>query len=159
MPSTTGIIISDPVTFANYGPATTTFTQAPSCTESSRYLIGLEKSNTIESWWRVQCSTSGYSGCLPPTTTPTTTAEENFAATVGYHSPGLHCPAGWATFGLASRDKEGSINYSGSAIPTTTMKEKSSNPFDYDFKAYLLARALDPGETMVVCCPRYVIPV
>ena len=76
--------------------------------------------------------------------------------TVGYHSPGLYCPSGWATSGLVSRDKGEAISYSGSAVPTTTMDSKSPDPYDYDYQAYLLAKALEPEETMVGSCPRYV---
>lgn len=36
------------------------------------------------------------------------------------------------------------------------MDSKSPDPYDYDYQAYLLAKALEPEETMVVCCPRYV---
>ncbi|OQE23033.1 hypothetical protein PENSTE_c009G04475 [Penicillium steckii] len=152
MPSSTGKIGSASVTFRNYGPVTTTFSPAPSCTESNRYLIGLERRGSIEPQWRVQCSTTGHSGCIPPITTSTAT-DEDLIVTVGYHSPGLYCPSGWATSGLVSRDKGEAISYSGSAVPTTTMDSKSPDPYDYDYQAYLLAKALEPEETMVGSCP------
>lgn len=59
-------------------------------------------------------------------------------------------------FGLALRGEGSSFSYSGSTIPTTTMDINLPDPFDYDYEAYLLAKALKPGETMVLCCPRYI---
>lgn len=154
MPTSTAHLFSGTVTFTNYGPLTTTFTPAPNCTGSDRYRIGRETNGSVSPVWMLQCSSTDYSGCIPPTSTAT--VWQNPGAIAGYHSPGVYCPSGWATVGVASADKGGSIGYSGSAIPTTSLYSKLPNPYDYDYKGYLLAKALEPQETMVVCCPRYV---
>lgn len=73
-----------------------------------------------------------------------------------YFSPGLDCPAGWNTVGVAARDADSSLSASGLLEPTTTVQSPSLIPH-WENAATLFVDLLDPGETAVVCCPRYVL--
>ncbi|TDZ19861.1 hypothetical protein Cob_v007015 [Colletotrichum orbiculare MAFF 240422] len=74
---------------------------------------------------------------------------------VYYHSPGLACPASWTTVGVAARDDVSSYSLSGIfASPTVTEKgwrtdlAPTFEPINNQFVS-----ALEPRETLVVCCP------
>jgi len=76
---------------------------------------------------------------------------------MGYFSPGLVCPSGWKTVGVAARGSDGSISASGIFItPTSTSGQTAAtevadeifNPAVNAFTA-----AIDAGETAAACCP------
>ncbi|KAJ5119045.1 hypothetical protein N7448_010754 [Penicillium atrosanguineum] len=153
MPLPTASVGDGWFTFQNLGPATATFTPAPSCSASDRLQIGVIRSNYAEANWNVQCSTTGYEDCLPPTTTTTapattSTGYEEFWGYGAYYSPGLNCPSGWETIGLAARDANQTLSYSGIMVPTTT-----TAGYYRENHATILANVLESSETMALCCP------
>lgn len=154
MPSITTL---DGYTFSNWGPVTTTFTAPASCaTATDNMRIGL---NTTSAFWMYadQCSTFAYYDCVPTgTAKPTITYDANPTGVedYSYFSPGLDCPAGWNTVGVAARDTDKSLSASGLLKPTVTVPAHSFIP-QWENPVTLLENLLDPGETAVVCCPRY----
>lgn len=159
MPLPTASVGDGWYTFQNLGPATETFTPAPSCSATDGLQIGVIRSNFPEIAWHVQCSTTGYDGCLPPSTTTTapattSTGYEEIVGSGAYYSPGLVCPSGWATVGLAARDANQTLSYSGIMVPTTTTAKYQ---YQRANEATILANVLEASETMALCCPRYFI--
>lgn len=173
-------------TFTNLGPVTTTFTPAPSCTASDRVLLGYLNptgNNLYLAYATEPTSTPDFKGCTPtpsPTTTDSVessvhiTSDEQMSAFMAhridwrgfgaYYSPGLHCPSGWETMGTAARDASSSLSSSGVFVPTkasTSTQSYSTDDmyyymFNYEDPASVLKDLLEPKETMVACCPRYV---
>lgn len=135
--------------FSNYGPVTTTFTPAPSCTATDRLELGLVVGDYTQVQYSVSCSTTGDWDCVPPGTTTSAASydESLWVGTAGYYSPGLHCPSGWATVGMAARH-DSSLSTSG-FLTTSTKKI----PY-FEEPASLLASILEPSQTMALCCPR-----
>lgn len=146
-------------TFHNYGPLTTTFTPAPTCSGTSHINLGTIDDGFPYIVHSVQCETTTWPDCEPPSTiTPMPTAapsdadDDPWTSSVGhYYSPGLYCPSGWETVGLAGRDGDKSYTTSG------VMSYGTSHWFpDFDYLPTLLAKSLRPSETVAMCCPRYV---
>lgn len=159
MPS---ITISDGYTFNNRGPVTTTFTAPASCTTAGDIKIGVNTSFPFFNYW-AQCSTDGAYGCTPTgTITPSLTLDPNPNVIYDYafYSPGLYCPSGWATVGVAARDGDKPASLSGVLSVSTTTTTDSSLDDDaratWKNPATMLPELLDSGETLVMCCPRYV---
>ncbi|KAJ5668424.1 uncharacterized protein N7477_006994 [Penicillium maclennaniae] len=155
MPLPTASVGGGWYTFENLGPATATFTPAPSCSATDRLQIGVIRSSYPEIGWNVQCTSTGYEGCLPPTTTATapattSTGYEEYWGVGAYYSPGLNCPVGWATVGLAARDANQTLSYSGIMAPTTT---STARYHSRENDATILANVLEASETMALCCP------
>ncbi|KAJ5130348.1 uncharacterized protein N7515_006387 [Penicillium bovifimosum] len=152
MPS---ISITEGYTFTNWGPLTTTFTAPASCaTATGNYQIGLNTTFPVFDY-EVQCSTAGYGDCIPSgTISPTTTANDDptIIYSQAYLSPGLYCPSGWATKGIAVRDADKSLSSSGILSPSTTATMPTFVP-QWQNPATLLMDLLDPSETLVMCCP------
>lgn len=171
-------------TFTNLGPLTTTFTPAPICTASNRIGLGYihPEDGGAVIVLSAQCTSEFdyVTGCIPSTTTertvtptPTFTAtsyediEEYMESMVdwegfgAYYSPGLYCPSGWATVGMAARDASSSLTSSGILVPTatTTTTKYSTDDFYYymmnrEDPASVLKGILEPRQTMAMCCPR-----
>lgn len=159
MPLPTASVGAGWFTFQNLGPATAIFTPAPSCSASDRLEIGRVRSGIPYIQYNVQCSSTGYADCLPPTTTTTapattSTGYDQFWGTGSYYSPGLQCPSGWATVGLAARVENDSLSYSGNMVPATTTAHQHYYERN---EATILANVLESSETMALCCPRYVM--
>lgn len=159
MPS---ITVSDGNTFKNWGPVTTTFTAPASCSTAGDFLIGNTTDFPLYDY-ATQCSTYGDYGCTPTGTFfPSLTIESNLTKmddNIPYYSPGLYCPSGWATVGVAARDGDKTTSLSG-ILGVSTTTTTSDSWLDYLPKVgnplTMLAELLDPGETLVMCCPRYV---
>lgn len=169
-------------TFTNLGPLTTTYTPAPSCTASNRVGLGYVNptGGNVYIAYAIQCTSdfNYFTGCTPTTTsavsTPTFTAtsyedyeeyEDSLIEWKGfgaYYSPGLHCPSGWTTIGMAARDSGSSITSSGIMVPTAsataTTKYSADDMyyymFNYEDPASVLKGILEPKQTMALCCPR-----
>lgn len=155
--------------FTNQGPLTTTYTAPASCfTEASRVQLATQWSDTDSNMtsllpYQGICKTATtvatWGDCLPSgkniDSEYATIDTNNPAAgsTVDYYSPGLICPSGYTTAGVAANDA-GTITSSGKAfVPTTTVDNRfwGNNPVPN-----VLLQALDQGETAILCCPRYV---
>ncbi|KAJ5971921.1 uncharacterized protein N7479_001839 [Penicillium vulpinum] len=154
MPS---ITISDGYTFNNWGPVTTTFTAPASCATAGDILIQVNTSFPVADYW-AQCSTDSGHGCIPTgTVSPPITLDSNPSAIYDYpyYSPGLYCPSGWATVGVAARDGDRSPSLSGILSVSSTTKD--SRLYDdyatWKSPATMLPELLDPSETLVMCCP------
>ncbi|KAJ5311884.1 hypothetical protein PENANT_c022G06021 [Penicillium antarcticum] len=151
---TTAIVAGGYWTFENYGPITTTFTPAPSCTATDRLSLALIDEYMTQAQFQVACPTPTSDwDCIPPGTTTSATwyDETKWVASAGYYSPGLYCPYGWETIGMAARDDK-SLSTSGFL---TTMEDKI--PY-YEEPATLLANLLEPSRTMALCCPSSMTP-
>lgn len=158
MPSITTI---DGYTFENWGPVTTTFTAPASCASSTANIeIGLIRNDSAPAFmYNQQCSTIGYWDCIPTGTESkaaftASTLESNprieFEAV--YFSPGLYCPSGWATVGIAASESS-TLSASGILITTSPTYDPSIPTFKNP--ATLILEILDPSETVVMCCPRF----
>lgn len=162
MPS---ITTSDGFTFNNWGPVTTTFTPPASCaTATNNMRIGLK--NTDFFWpYADQCSTVGYYNCIPTGTVQvTTTMDPNpqHVMDLSYFSPGLNCPAGFNTVGLASRGSDSSLSASGlfaTTAPTAAPEPGETNMAQWQDPMSLFLGLLDAGETAFACCPTYVFSI
>ena len=159
MPS---ISIISELTYSNWGPLTTTFTPAPGCTDKPQNVILGASSNPGTEVMSVSCQSPDLAGCLPTgshTTTPAPTSTGGINPTdfyqASYFSPGIHCPAGWDTVGVASRKGNASVTSDGAfrystSLPKTIYGAQNIGP------ANGLLQILDPSETAVLCCPSYV---
>jgi len=162
-------------TVTNFGPLTTTFTAAPSCATDTRHLVIAQAKFPDAFYFDPFCpndaqASSAYifNGCLPSAAQwndeyvrALKTGADDYI--YPYYSPGVHCPAGWATVGMAARATgagTGDLSVSGiftGLAPTPTISSSQGpeamltafNPFPN-----VLRNALEPGETAVVCCPR-----
>lgn len=142
----------------NVGPLTTTFTAPASCATAYRTLIA-PATSPAQFQWNVHCPWLPPVDCNPSGSVvrALVSSAEGPSPSDGrfipYNSPGLACPAGWATVGVAAKANPTSISVSGQfsqlgAIPTGA----DATLFVPQLDAFL--EALDPGETAVVCCPR-----
>ncbi|KAJ5195792.1 hypothetical protein N7449_006271 [Penicillium cf. viridicatum] len=141
-------------TFENYGPITTTFTPAPSCTATDRLSLALIDDYGTQVQFQVACPTPTSDwDCMPPGTTTSATwyDEKKWVASAGYYSPGLYCPSGWETIGMAARDDK-SLSTSGFL---TTSENKIPS---YEEPVTLLASLLEPSQTIALCCPSSMTP-
>ncbi|CAK7242843.1 MAG: hypothetical protein STHCBS139747_004346 [Sporothrix thermara] len=150
----------------NNGPLTTTFTAASSCTTAFTVLAPVTQTDPPVIAWYADCSARVAPGVCSPPGAPLSsfvslvgTADPRLDQLIIYYSPGYICPAGWTTAGLASRT-------SGGDSETITAVEAVSGAFDVtsylptltgaDFVPpvpAVLADALVPGETAMLCCP------
>jgi len=143
----------------NNGPLTTTFTAPASCSTAYETMLGAATDPTFIQW-AAQCEWLPPTDCNPSGSVIRSidSSADGSNPTAGmiivYHSPGLVCPSGWATVGAAAKLNPTSTSISGAfnlsdAIPTGS---------DLDFvepELDIFLAALDPGETAVVCCPRF----
>lgn len=143
----------EPWTFWNNGPVTTTFTPAPTCLGTDQILLGTIGTDNPYIMYSVQCDTTSFANCVPSaTTTPFSSTDVEWASSVGsYYSPGLYCPSGWETVAQAGRDGDKSYTTSGAM----SFASKERVPY-FDYMPTLLASILQPSETVVLCCPRYI---
>ncbi|KAJ5210174.1 hypothetical protein N7491_009981 [Penicillium cf. griseofulvum] len=128
-------------------------TMAP-CTATDRLsLAEINYDRTIVEF-QVGCPTSTSDwNCMPPGTTTSATSydEVKWVGAAGYYSPGLYCPSGWETIGMAARDDK-SLTTSGFL---TTSEDKI--PY-WEEPVTLLASLLEPSQTMALCCPSAMTP-
>lgn len=149
----------------NNGPLTTTFTAPASCSTDYAVLLGLATAPTLFEW-SAECDRFAPADCNPSGAalqslgTAIQGGNPKAGFVIVYHSPGLICPAGWATVGAAAKASPSSLSISGAfdvsgAIPTGT------GPHDDFFENGMdvFLDALDPGETAVLCCPRFALPL
>ncbi|KAL2842887.1 hypothetical protein BJY01DRAFT_248843 [Aspergillus pseudoustus] len=168
-------------TFSNFGPLTTTYTPSPQCSATDQMYIGYVNTDVgnLVPQYAVQCTTelAYYSECMPTTTEASTTTPPEFTGTSyeeydewessqiewegygEYYSPGLECPAGWATVGMIGRDAGDKVTSSGILSPskTTTVTRYTTGSdiyyYEYEDKASVMKSFLEPEQTMAICCP------
>ncbi|CEJ82930.1 hypothetical protein VHEMI02969 [[Torrubiella] hemipterigena] len=143
-------------TLVNAGPLTSTFTPPPSCTRPSDHGINIIYGNRTRGW-SVECEETPItrvSLCKPSESKwlsePLHTASTDLG-TVRYYSPGLACPSGWVTSGVAVVGKDSQVSTSGRAFAT----DKPWTYPDYQplpFASYFVDN-MEPSETVVFCCP------
>ncbi|KAL3454248.1 hypothetical protein BJX65DRAFT_302034 [Aspergillus insuetus] len=124
--------------FSNYGPLSTTFTQPPKCTSTVDLIVSLSRGITEEDFEEYLDLRRQY--------------ETPYRA---YFSPGLYCPSGWETIGMAARDASRALTTSGSLADYSYGDYSKCPDWVYDCadKRSLMKHALQPGQIMALCCP------
>lgn len=145
---------------SNIGPLTTTFSAPASC--STNYIgLGVASIPT-EIVWMITCPFVPPADCNPTGSVIQSifTIGEGGNPTAGnilvYHSPGLVCPAGWETVGAAAKPNPTSTSISGAFNLSTAFPAGGGGSF-FVPAADVLIEVLEPGETAVLCCPRFVL--
>ncbi|KAF3765657.1 hypothetical protein M406DRAFT_329546 [Cryphonectria parasitica EP155] len=148
----------------NLGPLTTTFTPAPSCTSHSEIWIVSDYTYSDSAMWDYVghiCGTAFASaaGCVPSGSA----VDSDYAAytaapsasSAEYYSPGLVCPSGWSTIGLATKVDNGSVETTGPAFVSSFPTSGPLVDLDYleNPLGNAMVEAMDAGETAVLCCP------
>lgn len=144
------------LTFSNLGPLTTTFTAPSSCSTIAGFTAVAYKRAVTDFLYDTSCVVN-YDDwdCYPegsapsPTVTIVNPAE---AFQYSYFSPGIYCPSGWKTVGVASRDGDQAVTSAGAFANDTVIPTYIAGVFPNP--ANVLMQALDPSETAVLCCPR-----
>jgi hypothetical protein len=157
MATTAGLAVISGFTFANLGPQTTTFTVPWSCAATDRVEYGWVNEGGLDIFHQgdSQCTKSKYPECYPSATTTvtaTTTYDsdwDEWSGVGGYYSPGLYCPSGWATVGMAAVNDKKDITASGIMSYST-----ATDWMPFVYPPTLLARILEPSQTLAFCCPR-----
>lgn len=155
MPTATSLSGHD---LTNVGPLTTTFTAPATCSTDYQIVVALT-ADPAGLQLPAQCDWLPLADC-----NPSGSAIRSISSSAGgsnptarqiivYHSPGLVCPSGWATVGAAAKLNPTSTSISGAfhqpdVIPNGTSWVQGLDAF---------LAALDPGETAVVCCPRFAL--
>ncbi|KAH8434405.1 uncharacterized protein LDX57_012052 [Aspergillus melleus] len=143
-------------TFSNWGPLTTAFTPPASCTG----YVGLARTQHPASiQWLTNCASLDTKQCTPSSTiasspTGSSVAWDNplYGFQVPYYSPGVYCPSGWATVGVAGRDGDSKPSLSGIFTGGANRPTVANQPI-FHRPSDVLVQLLDPSETAVVCCP------
>ena len=153
-------------TISNLGPLTETFTAAPSCaTLTDKVQVALATLPEANQFVP-ECTAWTYSDCYPSGSAIDAAFASNdienplAGYTLRYFSPGLVCPTGWTTAGVATKSKDGSITSSGPAfvLPTTESLGSLAHIYQNPLPNILLG-VMDQEETAVLCCPRSVLVV
>ena len=149
----------------NLGPLTETFTAAPSCATLANNVVIAASSATDAFLFHAQCAPVTYGDCYPSgpsvdaAISAADTSQPSAGWTMDYFSPGLMCPSGWTTAGLATKSKGGDITSSGPAFTLPTTESVSSRMRIYDNPLpNVLLGAMKEEETAVLCCPRFNYP-
>lgn len=74
--------------------------------------------------------------------------------TLGYYSPGMICPSGWETVGVATKTEGGSITSSGPGFTRPTQFDDVEVSYVYNVGPNVLLAGMDEGDAAVLCCPR-----
>ena len=153
-------------TLTNVGPLTTAFSAPTTCASfTDYYAIAPSENNTSNLYLPIACDFPKHPECYPSGTKFDEIVDKQ-SKTIGqgyfpYFSPGTICPSAWTTVG-AYAAASGSNKASSSGIFAEDLW-----PFDNEpgvVAAALPAGAIftdivDPGETVVWCCPRFVRPL
>lgn len=153
MPSIT--TLSD-LGLVNLGPLTTTFTAPQTCATPDQVVLRSDDFSAKVPYYWSECAVGDErwrSTCYPSGTELAKLYTSNDHSGYPYYSPGLVCPESWVTVGVAARDDEGRISSSGILRPFTTPRPSESRVY-YNPVPNIFMQALDPGETLALCCPR-----
>lgn len=154
-------------TVTNMGPLTTTFT-APSSCSTDYALIQLGATFVDEDTDQTRVYYAGdvcgqpvptIGSCLPSGAQ----LDENYRSvdfdvvpvgkTRAYYSPGLICPAGWKTVGVATKVEGGSITSSGPGFARPFGNDEPGVRFVDNVGSNIILAGMDDGEAAVLCCP------
>lgn len=139
----------------NIGPLTTTFTAPASCTTEFKIAVAPTDSPSLE--YQDDCSYEPPSDCHPHGSVINSLVSSIGATpTLGvilYQSPGLFCPSGWSTAGAATKVNPTSTSTSGAFNLTNVVPTGVPAFFQPALDSFM--SALDPGETAIACCPRF----
>lgn len=167
----------------NVGPLTTTYTAPASCATGFRqWNVALKNTNhtTLRYGYLgaagTTCTDQPVGECLPSgakfdelAKAATTTYNNGYLA---YFSPGLHCPSGWETAGVAVGSMRPTSGADLHATPTNASGIFTQDPWPYEpykpnASGLVLAEYLPEvkyfmsiikdSETVILCCPRYAV--
>jgi len=161
MPSATRV---SQYALTNFGPLTSTFTPDAACATRTGILqLAIRETPDILAF-NLDCNVPTVGTCFPSgpkldarVSTVWSDPGDNF---LGYFSPGIACPAGWNTVGVAGKGADGKISTTGifqrpKELDATPALTQSMIPI-FNPPINVLTAALDPGETVALCCPGYV---
>ena len=159
MPSATRV---SQFALTNFGPLTSTFTADAICATNTGILQLASKESPNAIIFNTDCKLATVGTCFPSgsaldarASTVFDDAGDNF---IGYFSPGIACPSGWNTVGVAAKGGDGKMSTTGIfARPKgldATPSPSGVPLFNPPMNAF--TAALDAGETAAVCCPRYI---
>ncbi|KAJ3488680.1 hypothetical protein NLG97_g6151 [Lecanicillium saksenae] len=141
----------------NLGPATTAFSVPAACATSHPFTVvevGQDGTRRLDA--PVTCRDPIYDGCIP-NGREWDRAYKNLRASphngnVLYRSPGISCPSGWTTAATIVGGPSGATGASGIFTAAQASGDASGGPVMVPLiDAYV--KPLDPGETLVFCCP------
>ncbi|KAK1762743.1 hypothetical protein QBC33DRAFT_599929 [Phialemonium atrogriseum] len=153
------------ISIFNVGPLTTTFTTPASCIHDTWLAAPAEGPKTV--WYALDCRDVTVNDCAPSTAAlkshiPSDVASNPAAHWIPYYSPGVVCPSGYQTVGVAVKVNPTSTSMSGMFTRPTSGDDSEDEPTSGDISGHgpmfnpgtnVLMDALDPGETAVMCCP------
>ncbi|KAG6010135.1 hypothetical protein E4U21_000169 [Claviceps maximensis] len=144
----------------NIGPLTTRFTPAASCATPTQPNVYIETqlADTRGLYGFPSCDAPTYDGCLPSGKSlddlNSDLATRPHNGNLVYHSPGFKCPSGWKKAGrVVGGDSQ--VTRPRGVFTGITMSTvvANGNPVPLP-KLQAYAGILDPGETLVWCCPK-----
>ncbi|KAI1489821.1 hypothetical protein F5X96DRAFT_639189 [Biscogniauxia mediterranea] len=140
----------------NLGPLTTTFTAAPSCATASNALYYANASApTPQALGRPTCSWGPWGDACYPSGARLDSLIDASARGGGgsgfahYYSPGVACPAGWTTAGVAAASASAGVF---TQDPWAAFRVYGEVDAQLPLGEVYLG-ALDAAETLVFCCP------
>jgi hypothetical protein len=145
----------------NVGPLTTTFSAPASCSAAGYRTVIAPATVPGDLLYGADCLWNPAPECNPqPDALRSLISSANSGNPtagqfIAYNSPGLVCPAGFATVGSAERASPTSITFSGgfnSPVFPNGTSDENDRFFEPGLEIFLAA--MDPGETAVMCCPR-----
>lgn len=156
-----------PCTKRIQGPLTTTYTAPSSCStllgdiEIAISTTDFDTNSTVIGLWGEPCgeTIATVGSCLPSgakmdsimSTLDTNNPQAGY--TVEYFSPGLVCPSGWETAGVATKVDGGSITSSGPGFVDPYPTSSFDVNFLENFSPNVLLAGMAEGETAILCCP------
>ncbi|EEY16398.1 predicted protein [Verticillium alfalfae VaMs.102] len=151
----------------NAGPLTTTWTAPQSCATEPVIRSGLAVPQVP---WFPRLIVDGCDGWnIPDECRPNggkvNEIYENVdlaveVTTAHYYFPGIQCPDNWVTVGIAAMNN-GAPSVSGIFQPTAFTEGAPGETTNFpaaNFQANMLTSILEPTQTAVACCPRYIGP-
>ncbi|KAH6649162.1 hypothetical protein BKA67DRAFT_662079 [Truncatella angustata] len=153
----------------NMGPLSTTYTAPVSCfTEATRDVllatnyVDSDTNSTSLIPYQNLCSTTPTAATIGDCLPSGKAIDSMYAdidinnpvagSTILYYSPGLVCPSGHVTVGVASNDA-GSIISSGDAFVPTSVPSSGWNLGYVNIRPNVMLQGLDKSETAILCCP------
>jgi len=143
---------------SNWGPLSTTFTANAACATSGITAIATKSADDVLLLGLYpECAILTLGSCFPSGTKldawVSSVYNEAGQSIIVYFSPGLVCPLGWKTVGVAALVSDGSVRTSGIYEPPAFKENFGVGPFFNPFVNVVTA-GIEAGETAALCCPR-----